>query len=270
MPKVVGSDSAEGVQAVVLTLRILEYMSGQRDAVGVTVLAHALNTTKSRIYRHVRTLVQQGYLVQEASEKYSIGARLVALGREVSQNVDLINAANGAMTALRDALGHAVVLTQIEAEGVRVLAKLPGTSDIEIGVKNGSLLGFHYTAQGRTALAFGPDELRTRVFRSRLEMKTPKTIVGARALRSEIERIRRQGWATAPNEAAIGLNALAAPVFDAGGQIIGAVAIVDSIQFIEEEPTDEQIRRTVAAGRRISAALGYVESKHALPPPEAA
>jgi len=56
----------------------------------------------------------------------------------------------------------------------------------------------------------------------------------------------------------IGLNALAAPVFDAAGILAGAVAIVDSVQFITQHPTALQIDKTVAAARRLSAALGYV------------
>jgi hypothetical protein len=37
------------------------------------------------------------------------------------------------------------------------------------------------------------------------------------------------------------------------------VGVVDSIQFIPAEASDEQIRRTVAAARRISKHLGFRE-----------
>ena len=82
---------------------------------------------------------------------------------------------------------------------------------------------------------------------------TPYTLTDRTPLRAEIEQIRRQGWATAPNQSIIGLNALAAPIFDALGTFVGAIAIVDSIQFIPEDPSAKQIRQTVEAGKRISA-----------------
>ena len=58
----------------------------------------------------------------------------------------------------------------------------------------------------------------------------------------------------------IGLNALAAPIFDALGTFVGAIAIVDSIQFIPDDPSAKQIRETVTAGKRISVTIGYRET----------
>ncbi len=258
MPRVKGP-GGEGVQAVVLALHILERLAEERRPMGVTTLATALGTTKSRIWRHLQTLVQQGYIVQSGdTERYEIGARLIALGNAVGEGLDLVTAGYRALRELRDRLGHFSVISQFEPEGARILSTVSGKSAIEIGVRQGSLLGFHNSAQGKIALAFGDDALRATVFNTRLERSTPSTIVAPAALRKEIERVRRQGWAIAPNEAVIGLNALAAPVFDASGRLLGAVAIVDSVQFITADPTQDQVERTVAAARLTSTALGYV------------
>jgi DNA-binding IclR family transcriptional regulator len=260
MPRIAGT-TGDGVQAVVLTLRILERLAEEGRPMGVTALAQALGTTKSRIFRHLRTLTQEGYILQSSdTERYQVGARLAALGRLAGDTFDLTSVAASTLRELRDTLGNFSVVSQVEPEGVRVLATLPGKSAIEIGVKRGSVLSFHGSAQGKIALAFGDESLRASVFRSRLELLTPKTIVSHVALRKEIDKVRRQGWAVAANEVLIGLNALAAPIFSAGGVLIGTVSIVDSIQFIEEEPTREQTERIVEAGRKISAALGFVEA----------
>ncbi|MBV8911514.1 MAG: IclR family transcriptional regulator [Acetobacteraceae bacterium] len=246
------------MQAVVLTLRILEFLAQQRSPTGVTSLSQALGTTKSRIFRHLRTLAQQGYIVQDAdSERYRIGVQMVRLGRLVGESFDLMSVAQPILRELRDTLGHSTVIAQAEMEGVRVLARLSGKSPIEIQVKPGSLLAHHSSAQGKIALAFGEEELRTQVLRSRLDMYTPYTISQPAALEEEIERTRQRGWAVAPNEALVGLNALAAPVFDATGALAGTVAIVDSIQFIAAEPSEQQIRLTTAAAQRISEGLGH-------------
>ncbi len=258
MPRV-GGKSGDGVQAAVLALRVLEHIGRERREIGVTALSRALGTTKSRIYRHLRTLVEEGFLVQPLdSDRYKVGPRLVALARSVSDNVDLAAAASDVLMELRDALGHSAVVSQVEPDGVRVLMTVPGKSSIEIGVKPGSLLAFHASAQGKVALAFGSSEFRARALRARLDMLTSQTIVSPAALRAEIDKVKAQGWATAANESALGLNTLAAPVFDASGSICGTVGIIDMVQFIEQEPSEDQIARTVSAGRRISLALGYV------------
>lgn len=258
MPRISGATGGDGVQAVVLALRILEYLAPQRDAVGVTALAQALGTTKSRIYRHLRTLVQQGYIVQSAeTERYRVGARLVTLGRAVSESFDLSTAAYGAIRQLRDEMGHSCVVSQLEREGVRVLVTASGTADLEIGVKPGSLLPFHGSAQGKVALAFCDPDTRARVLQGPLERLTPHTIVDLKALQRELDLIRAQGWAVAPNEALIGLNTLAAPIFDSSGAFVGSLAMVNSIQHITACPTSEQIHQIRRTARMISETMGW-------------
>lgn len=265
MPRI-GGVQADGVQAVVLTLRILEHLAEQGQEVGVTALADALGTTKSRIFRHLQTLVQHGYVARSPdSERYRIGSSLVALGLEVAGKLDIASAATPVLRKLRDTLGHSAVVSRIEERGMRVLVTVRGTSPIEIGVRAGSHLTFHGSAQGKVALAFGPDSLRTAVFRSRLELLTPRTIVSPETLRRQVELIRGRGWAVAPHEALLGLNTLAAPIFDGTGAFVGAVAINDSIQFIEEEPADEQVRQIVQAAAEISRELGFVDSAGGTP-----
>ena len=83
------------------------------------------------------------------------------------------------------------------------------------------------------------------------------TTVSPAVLAEALEKIRLQGWATAANETGIGLNTLAAPIFDSAGAVCGAVGVVDMIQFIAETPTEDQRARTMAAARRVSKALGY-------------
>jgi DNA-binding IclR family transcriptional regulator len=154
-----------------------------------------------RIYRHLQTLVQRGHVVQSPdTERYQVGPRLVSLGRAVCQNFDIAKVAEGTLRELRDKLGHYSVVSQVEADGVRVLATFSGKSDVEIGVKQGSLLAFHVSAQGKVALAYGSDTLCAKVLRSPLKRSTPHTIVNPAALRKEIEIVRKQGWAVAPNE----------------------------------------------------------------------
>jgi DNA-binding IclR family transcriptional regulator len=258
MPRISGSSHGSGIQAVLLALSTLEYLAQRRSAVGVTELANAFDTTKSRMHRHLQTLVSAGYILQdESSDRYRVSARLMALGDAVSENFELSDAARTAMHELRDALGHAVAVSSPEVDGVRIVAVLRGRSDVEIGVKPGSLLRFHDTAQGKAALAFGDPSVLREVLSQDLPAGTPHTITDPAALAAEIERISRRGWAISPNETVIGLNALAAPVYGALGRYVGAIAIVDLVQFLTDTPTDDQVGRVLSAASQISEHLGY-------------
>lgn len=248
------------VQSVVLSLRLLERLAMHDEPLGVTVLAAALETTKNRVYRHLRTLVQQGYVVQLPSEKYCIGGHLISLGRSAVRHDRLTVVADPHMRELRDALGYGVSLGEVEPEGLRVVTSLPGHTAVHISMREGGLAPLHATSMGKVALAFGPEALREKVFGGRLRALTPRTIIRHTVLQKELQRVRRLGWATAPDELLIGLNALSAPVFDASGQLSAALGIVDSVQFIGPVPTAVQVTKTVSAAKRISAMLGYKAS----------
>ena len=56
-----------GVQSIVMALEILEYLAREQDPVGVATIAAALGSTKSRVYRHLRTLLTRGYIYQAGS-----------------------------------------------------------------------------------------------------------------------------------------------------------------------------------------------------------
>lgn len=243
---------------MVLTLRILEHLVHQGRPVGVTALAAALGTTKSRIYRYLQTLREHEYIAQQRdTERYQVGARLLALTRAQSENFELLTAARDILQQLRDTLGHATVISIPERICVRVLATIAGKAVIEIGVRPGSTLPLHGSAQGKLVLAFGTKDLEGTVLRGKLAALTPKTITNPAVLRREIAKVAKQGWAAAPNEILLGANALAAPVFDASGALVATIAILNSVQFIAPKPSEDQIRRVVGAAQRISSRLGY-------------
>lgn len=258
MPRITGQTNHDGVQAVSLSLQILERLAQHSNGVGVTALADSFGTSKSRVHRHLQTLVAQGYVVQlETSEKYTIGARLIMLGRRIAEAFDLAQISRGVMIGLREALGYSVVISQLDTEGNRVLATMAGKSAIEINVKPGSILPFHCSSQGKISLAFAEPELCERVLASPLTKMTSYTNTNVEALRKEIDEIRLRGWAVAPNEALIGVNTLAAPIRDGAGTLVGSLGIVDSVQHIAEIPRDEQIEALTSAAVEISRLLGY-------------
>lgn len=247
----------DGLQSVILTMQILEYVAHATKGVGVTALAHAVGTSKSRAHRHLQTLVQQGYVFQhEDSERYEAGHRLVSLGQSVLDNSGLLRAAHEPLLDLRDRLGHSSVASELTPDGMLVILTVPGRSPIEIGVRVGSLLSFHGSAQGKVAAAFATDEFQARVMRSPLPAHTPETICDSARLAEEFAQIRARGWAAAPNQVALGLTTLASPIFDASGMVCGAAGIVDMVQAIGTVPDADHIEATRNAARQISVKLG--------------
>jgi len=249
------------IEAVVTTLSIIEYMAQARGPVGVSELAGAVSMPKPRIYRHLRTLVSRGYVAQEPlSEKYGLTLRLSHLGRAVADQTGLDAGMRSVMPALRERVHQSVVVGQIEDEGVRVLDILRQPSAVEISSRPGTLFDFHCTAQGKIALAFGPPKLWQRVQRGPLRQWTDATKTNLARLKSEIDKVRKCGWAVAPGEVLSGINALAAPVFDAANTLVATIGILGSIQHVPPRPAPAQIAAVLEAAVDFSRRLGYREA----------
>lgn len=249
--------SDTGVRSVQLALHILEAVAFSGEEVGVTQLAERLKLTKGSVHRHLLTLVERGYLVQNSvTARYGLGPKSRLLARLAPQ-ADLVQIAEGPMRELRDTLGHSVVLSASTPRGALVLNTVPGTSAIEIGVRPGSELSFHASAQGKVLLAFSPRPQQQRVLSRPLQSFTPHTVADPRRIEDEILGVARLGFAAAPEQAMLGINAVAAPIFDDKDACVGAVALVGSIQFLPAEPDAVAISALKATAQRISRKLGH-------------
>lgn len=244
------------VQAVVMALRIIETLAASPGEVGLTELARVLGTTKTRVFRHLRTLVRCGYVAQDVvTEKYRSGSALIALGQAASDNLDVLALARPVMRGLREQLGHTVMLSLLQGDDLTVMEVMAA----ELAPQRGRVLELNSTAQGKVAMAFGPEHLFERVLRepSARQPQTRYTLTRVRDVRSAVAAVRKQGWATAPQEARLGLNTLAAPLFDKRRAFLGTLSLLDLIDVLPATPKKAQVTALVAAAGEISAALGH-------------
>lgn len=254
MPRRRSSDQEPqaGVQAVQLVLEVLEHLAKQEVA-GVTEIANALGSTKARVHRHLRTLVNTGYAVQEpGGERYCAGPRLVVLAQMLAIENSLTSVARPVMQRLRNALGHTVALAKITGARASMVDACEGSGLVSISVRTGLDMPLHANAGGKLVLAFGEPEVQRSIDTMPLERFTEHTITDTETLKAEVERVRQQGWANAPEEFVIGINAVAAPIFDRENRLIATMALVNSIQFLGRRPTVEQISSVTAAAAEIT------------------
>jgi IclR family KDG regulon transcriptional repressor len=251
-----------GVRSVQVALDVLEAVAFSDEELGVTQIAERLGLTKGSVHRHLLTLVERGYLVQNpVTTRYSRGPRSRLLAY-YAPGTDLIQIAAGPMRELRDLLGHSVVLSEFAPRGALVLSMVVGTAAIEIGVRPGSELPFHSSAQGKVLLAFAPRPQRERLLAKSLPAFTTYTVTDVKSLEAELTRVAQLGFATAPEQAMLGINAVAAPIFDAKDSCAGALALVGSIQFLPSAIDAKSIAALKAAAAQISRTLGHGRVGH--------
>jgi DNA-binding IclR family transcriptional regulator len=85
----------------------------------------------------------------------------------------------------------------------------------------GANVPYHCSALGKVLLAYGAVKIPA----GKLEKRAPKTITTRVRLLENLELVRRQGYATIEDELEEGLVAIAAPVRDTDGTILGSISI---------------------------------------------
>jgi DNA-binding IclR family transcriptional regulator len=244
-------------ETVDLSLRLLEHLALLRQPIGLSDLAREFDTSKTKVYRHLQTLARHGFVRQDgATRRYEAGIKLFMLGERLRERFDILATARDDMARLRDKTGQAVTLSTLAEDEVVVLELFHGHTIVEFGTRPGTVLDLHASAHGKVALAFGPAGLLDHCLAKPLKAWTPQTICSRAALERAVAEIRERGWATAANQVLTGVNGLAAPVFNHGGNYAGAIAIAGSVQHIPATPSQEQIGAVTAAARAISKKMG--------------
>lgn len=248
--------SDEGVRAARVTVRILELLAS-RDDLGVTEIARETDMTKPRAFRHLRTLVAMGYAVQDgASERYARGPKLLALARAIGQSAEegLVELARPVLQDLHENFDHSFNLSMVYGDSVSIVESLAGKALVGITVKLGEPLPLHCTAAGKLLLAERYRAKRT-LPPGKFTRYTPRTIIAPDDLKQDLATVVARGWADAPEEVVLGINAVSVPVRDQRGDVIAMVSAMDSIQFIPAEPSQELVDGLKAAAAAISAKL---------------
>lgn len=247
------------VQSLAVGLQVLEALVRAGGLVGVTELADALGVSKWVAFRHLQTMCEQGFAVRDSvSEKYEAGRRLSALMDTLPPRFAWIHRAREEMHRLRQEVGLTVALAGIlrDQSGVTIIDVHTGNQDVLLTPKLGAFFDFHCAAHGKVALAFGKPELLTRVMEGTLPQRGPNTITDVEALGREIRKVKKRGWADAPEQDESNMNALTAPIFSLGGQYEGSVGIFGSIDQLPSPPPPAYVRAVTAAAERISRRLG--------------
>ena len=246
------------IQPVNLKLQILECLASSGGEMGVTEIARALAATKPRIFRHLQTLRQLGYVAHSpATRKYRVGMRLHLLSKLVGDNVELMQAVRPAMELLRDQTSQTSVFASVLNGKMTIIDFALGTTVVQYAFRPGATFSLHSSSLGHISLAFGPKEYWDFVSADNLEAETPKSITDPAKLAPRVQKARAQGWTIVPEGAVVGVNAVAAPVFYHDSSYAGAIAIVGSVQHIPANPPQELTDFVVAAGHSASRNLGW-------------
>jgi DNA-binding IclR family transcriptional regulator len=217
-------DSPRTVQAVQITIDIIEYLQGVESA-GITELATETGRSKGTIHSHVTTLVQNHYLTRE-EDQYRLSLRYLELGETVKNRVGFYEVVRDELNELATESSELCQFAQEEHGQLVYLYKARGEKAVESASSIGKREYLHCVSLGKAIMAHLPQRrVDTIIEQYGLPQYTPQTITSKTEIRDELQEIRDKGYAIDNEEKITGLKCVAAPVIDSTGHVFGAVSI---------------------------------------------
>jgi DNA-binding IclR family transcriptional regulator len=182
--------------------------------------------TKNMVYRALRTLVEQGYLVRnEARQTFELGFRVLELQNAFSPDPSFRTLCGPYVEKIHELTGETVSVV-VPAGDQFVF--IDGIETRQAGVwrlQIGRVRPLHVAASGRLMLAMADDAFVERYISAHTPMDMPAGPLRPDVLRREIAAIRKNGYATVITPGSLPMAVAAFPVFDCDGGLHGVIAV---------------------------------------------
>lgn len=252
MPRT-GQPAVRRVAAVERALAVLDELADGGGELGTNELARRTGINASTVSRLLATLSASGLVEHvEATGRYRLGLRLVQLGNTVLGRLDLRELARPHLRALVEETGETATLSAPGEQDAMTIDFVQSSASVQSVARVGRPSVGHATATGKVMLAFGDAQLPG----GPLPAHTGRTIVDRELLTVELERVRKSGHASAVGEREPHLNAIAAPVFGARGELVAIIGVQGPSSRFSREPMREALPRLLAHADAISRQLG--------------
>ena len=244
-------------------LAILGCFTPERPVLGIADIADDLGMSRSTTHRYVITLLALGFLEQGASRRYRLGLRVTDLGMSALNATGLREHSSPYLEELRQRTSYTVNLAVLDGLEIlyvdRARSFRRGQRKIDLNLRPGSRLPAYCTSMGKVLLANLPEtEQRDRIGEMTLTRRGPNSITSKKALRTELEHVRREGLAVNDKELIAELISIAVPVSSGSHEVVAAVNLAAHESMISlEQLVDSLGPHLIATADQISARLGY-------------
>ncbi len=205
---------------------IVDAIAASRNGVSLAEIASAVDLPPSTTHRTINILMDVGYLKMEpATKTYTIGDRLKRVLLLTLGTGSLEELARPVLVELAEYFTETAFLVQLTGSGLQLMDFYLPTHGSRTLVHPGFAFPMHATAAGKVIYAFQPKEVIEAELAKKPQRFMPNTMVGKKAIRGELRRVRKQGYAVNDVELDPGVYAVAAPLALAPDTVVGALAI---------------------------------------------
>jgi DNA-binding IclR family transcriptional regulator len=224
---------------------VFESFRGTVAPIGVSEITRRTGLSKSTVFRLIKELVDVGALVR-VGEGYRIGLRMFEIGSLHYPQV-MRDAMQPFFEDLHLATGLTVMSGVLDGSDVVFLEYYaPRRKGPRAGTMVGSTMPAHASACGKVMLAALPKAKLDAILAAPLAAVTEHTMTNTKALRAELERIRRDDVAFEQEEMAVGAASVAVPVKSPKGTVTAGLAVSGPVGSVDADRLIPALRVTAS------------------------
>jgi IclR family transcriptional regulator, KDG regulon repressor len=246
-------------RSLVHGLDILLLYDTSTPCLTVSEISKKLGYSLSKTYRLTRALLKRGFLRENpGTAEYALGLSSLRIGLLAKQNLDLPAVARPFMKELALLAKETVLLTVINGTRGICLERVESEEPIRYSLfQPGADLPLHCGASSKVLLAYMNEEDWDRIIaKEGLKRYTDKTITEVEGLKSHLREIRRKGYAFSDEEADRDVRAVAAPIFDAAGELVAGLSVAGPAYRIKKKRVGSLVKLVMECAGKISLSLG--------------
>jgi DNA-binding IclR family transcriptional regulator len=246
------------------SLNILLLFSPKNQEMGTVEISKKLGLHKATVSRILATLTQFDFIQQNPrTKKFKLGHAVISLGTAVQNSIsnhNIVYIAKPYLDDLRDRLKENIVFEILIDNEIVIGYMAEAGGPIRLRGSIGVSRPVHASAGAKAILAFSQTKKREQLLNRDLEQLTPNTIRDPKVLERQLEKIRMKGFSVDNEEVYLGINAVAAPIFDLEGTPIAAINVAGLSHAIKLENSSPIVNEIKKTAKKISKQLYYQQS----------
>lgn len=250
--------AAGQVQSLSRALSLLDAVARSHDGLTLTELAQTVGLPPSTAHRLLTTLQQARFVrFDPLGSVWQIGVQAFVVGNAFARTRDVLMMARPHMRRLMEESGETVNLYVMDEGEAICMGQVESRQMMRAIARPGGRVKMHYSGVGKAMLAWLPDRDVARVLeRHGLPRATERTLTTPKALRADLELVRRRGYAVDDEEHAIGLRCVAAPILDEHGAPLAAISASGPTARIPDHQLSLLGAMVAEAARAVTAEVG--------------
>lgn len=237
--------------------KLLKIFLDSPKELGVTELSKKMQLSKGAVHKLLTTLESEGFIRKnEKTKQYTLGYTLLELGTKVLKNHDIVDFSMPFINNLLTRTNELIVLCVRDGKDAIYVAKVDSPHPIRFTVESFRRFPLYSTTAARVLLAYQPEAFQDEILAEPLKTYTTHSFQSVAEIKQNLRKIRECGYEISSNRRNEGVTGIAAPIFDASGQIAASISVIGPSDRVQPQ-VDEILRELQATVREMSVQLGY-------------